>query len=146
MSESEAGKGAEEKAPAEAAAAATAVYTLQQVAEHKADHWVVINDQVYNVAKFLDEHPGGEEILLEQTGTDASENFEDVGHSADAREMMKDYRIGELAEEDKSHPKSAPKSWSSPEAASEGSSWMSYAIPMTLAFVASILYRIYLKD
>ena len=28
----------------------------------------------------------------------ATEPFEDVGHSDDARELMKDYHIGELAE------------------------------------------------
>lgn len=44
------------------------------------------------------QHPGGEEILFENAGTDATEAFEDVGHSTDAREMMKDYRIGTLHE------------------------------------------------
>ena len=44
------------------------------------------------------QHPGGEEILIENAGTDATEAFEDVGHSTDAREMMKDYCIGELNE------------------------------------------------
>jgi cytochrome b involved in lipid metabolism len=27
-------------------------------------------------------------------GGDATESFEDVGHSSDARELMKDYKIG----------------------------------------------------
>ena len=35
-------------------------------------------------------------ILL--VGGDATEAFEDVGHSTDARELMKDYVIGELPE------------------------------------------------
>ena len=42
------------------------------------------------------QHPGGEEVLLEQAGTDATESFEDVGHSTDAREMLEQYFIGEL--------------------------------------------------
>ena len=33
---------------------------------------------------------------MENSGTDATEAFEDVGHSTDAREMMKEYRIGKL--------------------------------------------------
>ncbi|MGH0120320.1 UNVERIFIED_CONTAM: hypothetical protein FKN15_057222 [Acipenser sinensis] len=41
-------------------------------------------------------HPGGEEVLMEQAAADATENFEDVGHSTDAREMLKQYFIGEL--------------------------------------------------
>lgn len=44
------------------------------------------------------QHPGGEEVLLEQGGMDTTESFEDVGHSTDAREMMKEYYVGELAE------------------------------------------------
>lgn len=47
---------------------------------------------------FVLQHPGGEEVLLEQSGTNATESFEDVGHSTDAREMMKEYHIGELTE------------------------------------------------
>lgn len=44
------------------------------------------------------QHPGGEEVLLEQVGKDTTEQFEDVGHSSDAREMMTKYKIGDLAE------------------------------------------------
>lgn len=35
-------------------------------------------------------------IVFIVTGRDATEAFEDVGHSNDARELMKDYLIGEL--------------------------------------------------
>ncbi|CAF4721972.1 unnamed protein product, partial [Rotaria magnacalcarata] len=48
------------------------------------------------VTKFIDEHPGGEEVLKEQQGRDASSAFEDVGHSSDAREQMKQFEIAEL--------------------------------------------------
>ena len=41
-------------------------------------------------------HPGGEEVLKEQNGRDASNAFEDVGHSSDARDLMKQYEIAEL--------------------------------------------------
>ena len=34
------------------------------------------------------------------TGLDSSEQFEDAGHSLDAREMLADYYVGDLAEED----------------------------------------------
>ena len=35
---------------------------------------------------------------MEQAGKDSTESFEDVGHSTDARELMKDYLIGSLPE------------------------------------------------
>jgi len=82
-------------------------YTLQEVAEHneKKSVWVLIHDNIYDVTKFLEEHPGGEEVLIEQAGRDATEAFEDVGHSSDARDLMRQYKIGELVEEDKKNTK-----------------------------------------
>ena len=44
--------------------------------------------------EYFVQHPGGEEILLENAGINASESFEDVGHSSDAREMLSEYYIG----------------------------------------------------
>ncbi|KIH64489.1 cytochrome b5-like Heme/Steroid binding domain protein [Ancylostoma duodenale] len=49
---------------------------------------------VYDVSKFLDEHPGGLEVIAELAGKDATASFEDVGHSKDARDMAKEYLIG----------------------------------------------------
>ena len=49
-----------------------------------------------NDPEYLLQHPGGEEILVENSGKISTEEFEDVGHSSDAREMMKEYYIGDL--------------------------------------------------
>jgi len=78
-------------------------YTLAQVRENTDPKrpWIIINDCVYDVTEFLNDHPGGEEVLLEQSGKDATEDFEDVGHSSDARETMEKYKVGELVDEDK---------------------------------------------
>jgi cytochrome b involved in lipid metabolism len=43
--------------------------------------WVAIHNKVYDVTKFLVEHPGGEEVLLDAAGAYATDSFEDVGHS-----------------------------------------------------------------
>ncbi|RKP09461.1 cytochrome b5 [Thamnocephalis sphaerospora] len=66
------------------------VYTLAEVSKHntKDDLWIVLHGKVYNVSKFVEEHPGGEEVLLEQAGQDATESFEDVGHSDEARAIL----------------------------------------------------------
>uniref|UniRef100_H2ZAX0 Cytochrome b5 n=1 Tax=Ciona savignyi TaxID=51511 RepID=H2ZAX0_CIOSA len=74
------------------------IYRLEEVKKHNnvQSAWIIIHNKVYDLTKFLEEHPGGEEVLLEQAGQDATESFEDVGHSTDAREMQKDYYIGEL--------------------------------------------------
>lgn len=75
---------------------------MAEVAEHKDRNscWVVIHNKVYDVTKFLDEHPGGEEVILDVGGQYATDPFEDVGHSEDARELLDQYLIGELPEEE----------------------------------------------
>jgi len=49
---------------------------------------------VYDVTKYLDDHPGGAEVMLDVAGTDADEFFEDIGHSKEARAELKTHLIG----------------------------------------------------
>ncbi|XP_030537945.2 cytochrome B5-like [Rhodamnia argentea] len=74
------------------------VFTLSQVAQHKSrkDCWFVIKGRVLNVTSFLEEHPGGEEVLLEWAGKDASKAFEDIGHSKAAQTLVLKYQVGVL--------------------------------------------------
>lgn len=58
--------------------------------------WMAIHGKVYNITDFIEEHPGGEDILFEQGGMDATAAFEDVGHSEEARESLKKYLVGPL--------------------------------------------------
>jgi len=73
-------------------------FTYAEVSEHssKKDLFVVIHDKVYNASSFVDEHPGGEEVLLDVGGQDATEAFEDVGHSDEAREILEPLLVGSL--------------------------------------------------
>ena len=49
---------------------------------------------------------------MEQAGKEATEAFEDVGHSTDAREMMKKFKVGELVEsERKQQTEKTPQYW-----------------------------------
>ncbi|XP_057382706.1 cytochrome b5 isoform X2 [Balaenoptera acutorostrata] len=79
-------------------------YTLEEIQKHNDSKstWLILHYKVYDLTKFLEEHPGGEEVLREQAGGDATENFEDVGHSTDARELSKTFIIGELHPDDRS--------------------------------------------
>ncbi|EGX93257.1 cytochrome b5, putative [Cordyceps militaris CM01] len=73
-------------------------FTFQDVAEHntKKDCYLVVHDKVYDCSRFIDEHPGGEEVILDVAGQDASEAFEDVGHSDEARESLDELLVGTL--------------------------------------------------
>ncbi|XP_075496554.1 cytochrome b5 [Primulina tabacum] len=76
----------------------TKLFTMEEASEHNTseDCWVVIDGKVYDVTTYLEEHPGGDDILLEVTGKDATDEFEDAGHSKTARELMGQFFIGEL--------------------------------------------------
>ncbi|KAK7750767.1 hypothetical protein SLS62_007319 [Diatrype stigma] len=71
-------------------------FTFQDIAEHntKKDLFLVVHDKVYDATKFVDEHPGGEEVMLDVGGQDATEAFEDVGHSDEARETLEQMLVG----------------------------------------------------
>ena len=85
--------------PASSSAPAGRIVSWDEVQKHssKNDVWMVIDGKVYDSTKFLDEHPGGEEVLLEQAGLDASEAFEEIGHSEDARELLTSMLVGTLS-------------------------------------------------
>ncbi|KAI4356416.1 hypothetical protein L6164_000440 [Bauhinia variegata] len=74
------------------------VFTLADVSKHNTakDCWLVIHGKVYDVTKFLEDHPGGDEVLLSSTGKDATDDFEDVGHSSSATSMMNEFYVGDI--------------------------------------------------
>ena len=55
-------------------------YSVEEVAFHnnENDAWIIINDDVYDITDFLEEHPGGKMILISILGEDATEFFEEL--------------------------------------------------------------------
>jgi len=58
------------------------------------DLWLAIDGIVYDVTPFMDDHPGGGEIMLSAANKDGTDDFEDVGHSPHARELLKKFKVG----------------------------------------------------
>ncbi|XP_070152118.1 cytochrome b5 isoform X2 [Polyergus mexicanus] len=131
------------------AASSSKLFTRAEVAKHtdSNDIWIIIHNNIYNVTPFLNEHPGGEEVLLEQAGCDASEPFEDIGHSTDARQMMESYKIGELIEEERKQDSGGKDKYWSNGANDEdnSSSWRSWLIPIALGVLATLVYRYFIS-
>uniref|UniRef100_A0A1I7Z2I0 Cytochrome b5 heme-binding domain-containing protein n=1 Tax=Steinernema glaseri TaxID=37863 RepID=A0A1I7Z2I0_9BILA len=134
-------------------AAELRIINKAEVAQHNTAEscWIIMDDKVYDLTKFLQEHPGGDEVIVEQAGADATESFNDVGHSSDARAMADDYLIGRLpAEEcqgaDVTDPTQAPKvklsacgnSWTdillSP-------TWTNFVIPAAISGLVYVSYK-----
>ncbi|KAK7869287.1 hypothetical protein R5R35_000898 [Gryllus longicercus] len=116
-------------------------FTREEVKSKKNSNnaWIIIHNSIYNVTDFLNEHPGGEEVLLEQAGKDGTEAFEDVGHSANAKEIMKKYKIGEVVESQKM------SSNATSDTNGNESFWKSWIIPIALSVVMTIIYRFYVS-
>ncbi|CAM9091374.1 unnamed protein product, partial [Chrysoparadoxa australica] len=72
-------------------------YTLKEVSRHDGedDCWIVVEDKVYDVTSFLDDHPGGSESITISAGEDATDEFNAL-HSQKARNMLADYYIGDV--------------------------------------------------
>lgn len=83
------------------------IYTLAEVAEHatKPDRiWVTYGHGVYDITEFVDQHPGGDKILMAAGGS--LEPFwllYAVHKNPTVLAMLEQWRIGNLKEEEVSH-------------------------------------------
>ncbi|PFH31116.1 cytochrome b5 family heme/steroid binding domain-containing protein [Besnoitia besnoiti] len=77
----------------------TRVVSAEEVRKHNSekDFWCIIHGVVYDLTPVLDKHPGGVEVLMDYAGEDASDAFEDIGHSFSARRMTVGLEVGVLA-------------------------------------------------
>jgi cytochrome b involved in lipid metabolism len=79
----------------------TEKYTLDEIAKHNTEKscWMQINNGVYDVTKYLKEHPAPYKVLLKHCGKDATKDFETMGgigekHSKKALNALALFNIG----------------------------------------------------
>ncbi|KAL0933413.1 cytochrome b5 [Colletotrichum truncatum] len=74
------------------------VFTEAEVSKHHNVHdlWVSIRGRVYDVTGYVEDHPGGIEVLKDVAGSDGTESFEYVGHSDDAYKVLQRFQVGTL--------------------------------------------------
>lgn len=78
-------------------------YSIKEVTKHnkESDCWLIINNQVYDVTKFITTHPGGRAIL-EGCGKQATNLYQtrpmgsNTPHSKKANNLLKQYYLGDL--------------------------------------------------
>lgn len=83
-------------------------FSEEEIEKHntETDCWLIIgNDsnggaKVYDISPYMNDHPGGPEIMMEFAGKDADDMFEDIGHSSEARTKMKEFLVGSLKPSD----------------------------------------------
>jgi len=75
---------------------------LSELSKHNKsnDCWVAIRGNVYDVTSYLDEHPGGADLILNFCGEDATSAYNNKGgegrHSANADSILNTYLLGSL--------------------------------------------------
>eukprot|EP00299_Pterocystis_sp_00344_P013121 c6393_g1_i1.p1 GENE.c6393_g1_i1~~c6393_g1_i1.p1 ORF type:complete len:127 (+),score=18.90 c6393_g1_i1:35-415(+) len=119
--------------------------TRDEVAKHndEKDCWIIIHDKVYDVSKFLDNHPGGPDIILESAGKDSTEGFEDVGHTEHARKLLNDHFIGDLVLSEGEKVNRAQKKERT--AGGSGTAISPVIILAILLVVAAVVYQTFLQ-
>ncbi|CDO51451.1 hypothetical protein DV451_002429 [Geotrichum candidum] len=117
------------------------IIKLAEIEKHTSrdDLWMVINGKVYDVTPFVDEHPGGEEVLVDCGGIDATTPFEDVGHSDDAVEALVPLYVGD-ADPEEFKTKSSTRSGSLSGSSESSSSSLSFLIIAAVIAAAAFFY------
>ncbi|KAI0487061.1 FMN-dependent dehydrogenase-domain-containing protein [Xylaria cf. heliscus] len=73
--------------------------SAQEIASHRSTSscWIVVDGKAYDVTSYLNEHPGGAAVLLQQGGTDATAQFRKI-HSPDILKYLpKDACLGTIS-------------------------------------------------
>jgi len=60
------------------------------------DAWIIIGKKVYNITNFMESHPGGEDLLMQFAGKDATSAFKEIDHTDIALKYRKDLQVGTL--------------------------------------------------
>ncbi|KAG1752486.1 cytochrome b5-like heme/steroid binding domain-containing protein [Suillus paluster] len=112
------------------------VITYEELKAHstKDSLYVLIHGEVYDATKFIDEHPGGDDVILAEAAKDATQAFEDVGHSDEAREILATLLVGEFEKDGalKLDSVNVSRSGASVSDAVEQGSNLMYFVPLTL--------------
>ncbi|KAG2180904.1 hypothetical protein INT43_008484 [Umbelopsis isabellina] len=149
----------------------SAPLSLAQIASHntKRDIYVAVHNKVYNITDFVEEVssfsnvPGSCEIAILMSifhsiperlmhiltkhfssflGKDATESFEDIGHSDEAREILEKYYVADLDEASKTQVKKTPAA-RAPSSSDSSSSGSSLRLIVPILAVAGYFYYKY---
>ncbi|KAH9816384.1 FMN-dependent dehydrogenase-domain-containing protein [Melampsora americana] len=72
----------------------------QELLQHndRSSCWSVIHNRVYDFTSFLDEHPGGSDVILRYAGSDATQAFDNVHSITLLKTLDPEQHIGEIEE------------------------------------------------
>lgn len=70
-------------------------YFVEEVSTHNtmSSVWLIISDEVFDVTKFLADHPGGTQPIMNMAGKESTDSFMN-SHSIKAKELINNYKTG----------------------------------------------------
>lgn len=116
----------------------TKTYALDEIKQHANEKscWLVIHGKVYDVTEFLEEHPGGYDIIVSSAGKDATQDFDEIGHSNSAKQQLTKFFIGNYEGGDTAPAKSETKSAAASEASSPSGAMRLFHVLLPILFIA----------
>eukprot|EP00490_Sorites_sp_Unknown_P029157 CAMPEP_0114644458 /NCGR_PEP_ID=MMETSP0191-20121206/3969_1 /TAXON_ID=126664 /ORGANISM="Sorites sp." /LENGTH=137 /DNA_ID=CAMNT_0001856903 /DNA_START=63 /DNA_END=476 /DNA_ORIENTATION=- len=125
--------------------------TAEELGKHNtdADAWMACHGLVLDLTKeFLDEHPGGPDVVTALAGKDGTQDFEDISHSDSAREWANKLIIGYMAgaaeeEEEELKTKRIPKH--SEAAKASGAGGLGAFVPAVVVLALAAAAYFFLK-
>lgn len=85
--------------------ARTRIFLQEDVEKHSrpGDCWVTYRGKVYDVSHFVEDHPGGDDLILQFAGRDVEEAMDDPtehSHSDSAYDVLAEFQIGIIGAEE----------------------------------------------
>eukprot|EP01128_Nolandella_sp_AFSM9_P000623 TRINITY_DN10775_c0_g1_i1.p1 TRINITY_DN10775_c0_g1~~TRINITY_DN10775_c0_g1_i1.p1 ORF type:complete len:565 (+),score=87.08 TRINITY_DN10775_c0_g1_i1:68-1762(+) len=106
--------------------------SFEEVSRHNSeeDCWLVIDNVVYDVTEFLDEHPGGKRIVMGFAGKDATTQFGTFHSPSVLRRFGESLRVGVIAPSSSSSVKTSVTPSVSAKSVGSGSSHLGEVQPL----------------
>jgi len=121
------------------------IITAEEYLKHASeeDLWLLIDGKVYDVTKYQEEHPGSDSILHDVMGKDATQEFDDVGHSKDAVSVRDGLLVGDFDMETISQVPGYDPNGGSSGGGGGDSGALVYAIPLiVLVVILAVVFKV----
>eukprot|EP01064_Diplonema_japonicum_P037915 TRINITY_DN9023_c0_g1_i1.p2 TRINITY_DN9023_c0_g1~~TRINITY_DN9023_c0_g1_i1.p2 ORF type:complete len:140 (+),score=30.76 TRINITY_DN9023_c0_g1_i1:68-487(+) len=119
--------------------------TWEELEEHssEANAWLAVYGRVYDVSKFMDDHPGGADPLWQMAGQDATSEWDAVGHKEGAARLMEKMIVGKLVGK-RPQRRTATKPTSQPTPVVPMEQGQSFPLTMAVVVMFSLFLAYYL--